>query len=182
MSVTIVLVVVTGLALCAEVICALWWVPFYFRTGIPLYRRSFRFAERPLIAADDLSGRFRGSIVASPIIFHALGPSDIAFIENVFAPRLLSYTPVMRGLIEIDEASRRVRVTGYLHWYPLAFSALFLSMGFGLSRDEFGPSVLLFPLFLLLILGTICLVQLVRFSRVFVELARRYSGDSGEVT
>ena len=159
----------------AELIISGRWLPFYFRTGIPLFRRSFRYTEHRAISPNSLSDEFTGGGITVPLIFRSIGPNEIAFREKFFSLRLFGYTTVMHGLIRVGNAQLQVSVTGYANWFPLVFSATFIYMAVSFS----GPDIrYLLLLFLFVLLTILYLIQFVRFSKVFRMLERTHSQDS----
>jgi hypothetical protein len=158
----------------AELIISGRWVPFYFRTGIPLFRKSFHYNGQPAFSPESLSGAFTGGI-AVPLIFHSIGPNEIAFREKFFSLHLFSYTPVMHGVIRVSDEQRQISVTGYANWSPLVFSAIFIYMDVSFYVHDVGY----FPLLFLFVFWIVLyLIQFARFSKVFRILERTHSQDS----
>lgn len=135
----------------AELIVSGLWIPFYFRTGIPLFRKSFRFSERPMFSADELSHHFQSGILAV-LVFHESSPGEIAFRQGFmkfsFFP---SHYLVMRGLIQVNEWKHEVSVTGYTNWSPILCvpPLLILVLSPVLSRFFLFAPASSYPLFLL---------------------------------
>jgi hypothetical protein len=155
----------------AELIMSGSWYPFYFRTGIPLFRRSFHFLEQPTISPETLSEKFHSSF-ADPLLFHAIGPREIGFREKFFSFRLFNYTPVMHGLILIGQLQHKVTVTGYANWFVIFFAATFIAIHLPFAQLEvhYVPeSIVVF-----IYLGILYVIQTVRFNKVFKILEQKY--------
>jgi hypothetical protein len=119
-------IIILVIVIIAELLMSGAWFPFYFRTGIPLFRRSFRFFEQPAIFADNLAAAFAGFL--EPIIFHSISLHEIGFREKFLGLRLsFSFTAIMHGLIRIDNSQHEVSVTGYANWYIMCLIAMIIS-------------------------------------------------------
>ena len=160
----------------AELILSGRWVPFYFRTGIPLFWRSFPFLEQPTISPDTLSEKFHSGF-ADPLLFRVITPSEIAFRERFFSLRLFSYTPVMHGLIRIDQLQHKVTVTGYANWFVIALAAAFIVLHYSFSQLEI--HYLPVSLIIFLFLGILYVIQAVRFNNVFKMLEQQFRHGRG---
>jgi hypothetical protein len=143
-----------------EVGVTLAWFAPYYRFGIPVFRRSVRLEEAPVVDAEELTGIFRGSWVP-PIVFRRFADGTLLFREG-FALTVTSYTPVMRGVLSYDEETRTLVVTGRVNWSVLAFVAV---TAFTLPHTQ----TFLFMGALLLVLYT---VQAWRYSRVLAVAAQ----------
>ena len=144
-----------------------WYRP-YFEHGIPLFRTSV-----PSSAASDLMpepGRLEYECQKrfhAYFTFRKLGPTSYGFRERSTTSISFHYTPVMHGSLRFLPHSASVVVTGYLNWFPLAFSCLFLT---GFLRDArlsgFTSELLIFPVGLVALLLLIYLVQRRKFQQV----------------
>ena len=91
-----------------EMYLSLRWEATYFQIGIPLFREKFRYVTEPQYKLEDiLRIEFRRQFLPS-IDFEALNTYEIAFREKVefFRPLMISYIPIMRGIIRIDNQRR----------------------------------------------------------------------------
>jgi len=159
----------------AEIIMSGRWLPFYFRNGIPLYLKSFQVMEPPTLSADDLSRKFSSGI-AAPIIFHRIRNDEIGFREKAFSFRLFNYTPIMHGLIHVDQSKYTVKMVGYANWTTIIFPIAFLSIDYSFSQRQ--PTHPPTTLFLVAIFAVLYLIQFIRFNRVFKFLEDKFSGKS----
>lgn len=152
-----------------EIIVSSCWVPVYFKTGIPLFTKSFQFTKGPSLSADDFSKTFNRTIVP-PVIFRKFSNSEIGFREKAFCFRPIIYAPVMRGLIRIDNIQRKTTITGYVNWFYVCLVAILIITSF---FDPWKPADLVISLvFLLPVLGIHYLIQFVLFRKVFKHLKK----------
>lgn len=126
-----------------DLILAGTWMPFYFRTGIPIFivRLNHRHVAPNL--AERLSSGFRGGGVPS-ILFRTLSEREIAFRESFRSSTFLRYTPVMRGLIRDVPEKRVTYVIGWINWWIVAL------FGFALRKFLISPDsvpLILIPAF-----------------------------------
>jgi hypothetical protein len=155
----------------AELIMSGRWFPFYFRTGIPLFRRSFSFLEQPTISPETLSEKFHSSFI-DPLLFRAIGPHEIGFREKFLSFRLFNYTPVMHGLIRVDQLQHKVTVIGYANWFVIFFAATFIAIHLPFAQSEVHYLPLSIVVFIYL--AILYVIQTVRFNRIFKTLEKKY--------
>lgn len=166
-----------GVALIAvavlEIILSASWSDFYFRVGVPVFRKTFSYVglTPTELRAEELSAQFEGKIAPS-ILFVRLSRCDIAFREKMLQWRVLNYTPLMHGIIRDDPVRQEITVTGHANWFAFAFLIWwYVSIfDFGLGRSE-----LIFFAAPLLVYGLIYLIQYKRFSSVFRSVVARHS-------
>jgi len=155
-----------------ESIVSGFWAPFYFRWGIPLYRRTIPYvsSRRPELDAEALTGKFARRAVVS-LVFQSLRPGYIAFRERIIQVTLIHYTPIMHGLIRLDDRDAAVTVVGHANIWPLCFAAVWVSFCF--TEGMIAPARVLFLGILPLALGFCYAIQASRFSGVCREIERR---------
>ncbi len=140
------------------------WKPWFFRTGIVLFRKRFPYPAslgEPDVAKAEAG--FSGW-VAPDFLFRRIGPGEYAFRERFIQFTLLGYTPLMHGHLSVDEqeGTVTVTVTGRVYWSHAAFGLIF-GIGLGFA----GMHVLLpFLLSLVLMYAILYAVQFYRFTRV----------------
>lgn len=138
----------------------MWRVePFYFRSGLTVFRRTIacdcQGAAPPSVEQIEYS--IPGSIWPD-FLLREISPQHIAFRERFFKG-LMAYTPIMRGMLELDLRSGVVTVSGRVNWYPLAFLIfVFLTVA---ENNE-----LVFGVAMVVIFCVIYLIQAIRFSLV----------------
>ena len=141
-----------------ESIVSARWYPTYFKFGIPIYSKAYPFygtAPEP-IGEVALNEALRQNYTPA-LIFKEIEPNTFAFREKMFQFRLLSYTPLMHGRLEINPNSRTINVIGLLNWWILAFIMTFL-----ISFSKHFEAI---P-FMLLVLGAIYLFQKGKYDKV----------------
>jgi hypothetical protein len=158
-----------------------FWVSLYFRYGIPIF-----WAELPVtnvtgnnIAADDLEAAIPDSRFI-PLSFRQLRSNENAFREILWPAFFkVTYTPVMHGHLQFRHS--RVRVIGYVNWFPLAFIYLFVPMWRDVlsgNRTAFQSTMTgFFTLVLGGIIGGIYAVQVRRYRDV-ARIAADSNGDA----
>ena len=152
-------------------------------SGASTETRVFRFvAARPSgIPTPDveaLASHFRGRLGPS-LVFRQLESGEVAFREASFELKLLSYTPVMHGLLLAVPGSTECVVEGRANWFSLAFSLWMAS--FVLSRPEAWPILLV----LVALVGGIEAVQATTYREVAkfaVEGVTAQQRDAGSST
>ncbi len=149
-----------------ETILAWRWVQGYFRYGIPIFRIRAQSHANPRYAnlIPDLSQAFRSRYLPD-IEFCAFSDQEIGFRERLLTFRLITYTPLMRGLINVDPLSRDVVMTGHLNWSIIVGIVVFARL-FTLQGVEVEGQRILFSL-MGVILASIYIIQAVRYRRVF---------------
>ena len=95
-----------------ELIFSLAWVPFYFRNGIPLVRKSYRiplmFELSPHVGA--LEKALKRSFFRPEVKIKSFSSSEFGF-RNAFTSR-----SQVNGLIRVEQNNGRLTITGYLSW------------------------------------------------------------------
>ncbi len=172
-----ILVLLTFATAIAEVIISGRWLAFYFRSGIPLFVKSFQVIELPTISPDSLSQQFSTGMT-EPIVFRRINNDEIGFREKFFSFRLFSYSPIMHGLIRVDQRERKVSVIGYANWTAIVFPATFLLMDYFFSHRQ--PTHTPMTLFLVCIMAALYLIQFTRYKKVHKILEEKFSGKYSE--
>ena len=163
-----------GVVTALELILSVAWLPWYVRSGIPVWWRRYRLdpSRELLPSSTALTARF-GSRRTTGLAFERVSRQQVAFRERWFDPSNLSltYPPVMRALMSLDPERREIRAVGFLNWYPLAGALLALDAALG-SRE---PNALLLPGLVVVPALLIYWIQVQRFETVvdFVARGRR---------
>lgn len=113
--------------LLVEVILQLSWLKFYFRNGIPVYKKKYPFFGSLKEPFDPtyLENHFKSGRTCT-IFFRKFNEFECGFREKLWEIKLFNYIPVMRGVIRGDENSHSFCIIGYLNWYILLFFAYVL--------------------------------------------------------
>ena len=119
----IALAIVLGIA---DVIMYYFWVSFYYRYGVPLFRKSVKVSDCLSICAEELEEEYNyinsnSYIPHEPVMFYELSSNEIAFRVDFF---FRCSIPVIHGLVRIDEHEQTVSVTGYANWYVFPLLAI----------------------------------------------------------
>jgi len=136
----------------------------YFQIGIPVFRRTIkcRFGGNPIPGADELGWSLPDSRFQE-ICFKALDASSFGFRERFFSgTSLLTYTPLMHGLLSFDRRQGVVSVTGHANWTLLLIVLFFIK---GITKDDALFNAI-FAIGLFAILSVIYFIQTRRFSDV----------------
>lgn len=110
-----------------EFILSAFWVPFYFRFGIPLYRQSFRLAETPPdldLSIPQLEQQLPRNWWQSGVVFRRLGPYELAFRQ-----KFNSRNP-LHGRLQFDPLNQELSITGYFYWTLFLFPLFILTLAF----------------------------------------------------
>ena len=152
-----------------ELVLAVSWAGFYYRYGIPLYRRTLQCGpdEDGLPGPEKLSEKYSSRLLP-PFTFHALGPGELAFREWIIQLSLIMYSPIMHGHIAYDEGSGTLTLTGYANAWPLCFLGVVILMTFRTLSSS--PRSLIFPGLVLLIFGICYGLQILRFNKLYAAL------------
>ncbi len=140
-----------ALILFEVVLCAIW-SPFYFRYGIPVYRRtlSIRPGTVSLPTARQFHAALPDSGRSAPILVQQMGESSFAFRENMLHFGL-SMTSIMRGMIKYDLSAGTVEVRGYTNWSTIVLSCYVVFFIMTSDRSSFDLVVPVFFVGLLLL-------------------------------
>ena len=155
-----------------EIVVTGTWQGFYFRLGIPLFRKKLDLPEAPELSTDLLCQRFCKG-VTTPLVFRRISPNEIAFRESIVSCRL-NYTPVMHGLIRYDEVVKVLYVVGWANWYAPMFLVFFAGIAFSMSPGELGFGIMM-------ILGALCVLAVlyaIQYSR-FDDVYEMIVSESG---
>ncbi len=141
-----------------ETVFSASWNPTYFRVGIPIYRKTYPFkgTAPSKLNENTLNEAFK-KVGSSSLVFKQIDYGKFAFREKLFQLKLLNYTPIMHGILEINEMSRNIRVSGYINWWIIAF----VITGFIFFPGDFS-----FVPFMFLIVGMIYLFQKNKYDKV----------------
>jgi hypothetical protein len=157
-------------ALFLEALLLAFWIPGYYRRGIPVFREVVR---RRAALSDDLvaalEARFAGGSLLPRLVFRRLSRHEIGFQEGAALFPLWTYLPMIRGLIRCEPNGRLV-VVGILLWYPIA-AAVAVVVGLGPSGISTMASALAAVLVVTFVMGVLQAARL----RAVVESLAEYS-------
>ena len=168
-----IVLVVSGLV---EAVLSGAWNKMYFTSGIPLFvmRIPVELRHSTIPSVRQLEARFYSSW-ASSLVFKEIVLHTYGFREKYFEFRLVGYSPVMHGILVFDHNSNEVVVKGFLNWFTLSFSLIWLSGVVVSSFSSFPLIGLGFILFFALLMGLLYSIQYYRFSKVAAFAAEAWS-------
>ena len=109
-----------------EMILSGRWVPWYFRSGVPLFRRRLSWEGAVDLPSVDMLEAFGRAEWGPDLVFRQTDEYEISFRERAFQFTLLQYTPIMHGRIVLLREENRLLVEGRTNWFALAFCAFLL--------------------------------------------------------
>lgn len=95
-----------------ELVLSAGWNRFYYRRGLPIFRRWVPRIDVARISSRWLVQQHRHT-APIPLTFKRLSDHEIAFREGI---GVLHYTPVMHGVLRNHRSGSGATVVGYLHW------------------------------------------------------------------
>jgi len=140
------------------------WTPIYFSKGISIYHRYFTVSPgfQRFPTAELIETTLPDSGWHAPILVRQIGEHQFAFREKMLHFGM-AYTPLMHGYIKYDPYSGQIEIRGNANWFPVCFSFYFLLFFLTMPLNA---SDIIFPLFLLGLLGFIYIKQKKRFRQV----------------
>ncbi len=147
-----------------EIVLSARWSRIYFKTGIPIYRRTIAAGhdEAQLPSPEQIEAALPPRGRHAPMLVRRINNNQIAFREKLFHFGV-GYSPVMRGCITYHPVRGEAEVCGYLNWYILTFV---FSLLIFLLISPFDPANIIIPLCMLVVLTYIYLMQKKRFREV----------------
>ncbi len=104
------------------------WNAWYFRNGVPIYRKNYSLPKGMNILAQTITAKWTPDDWVFGLTFKDIGEKEVAFREEIkwvfFGAK---YAPVMRGLIRRNSAINGVEIIGFLNW-SIIFIALTLTI------------------------------------------------------
>jgi hypothetical protein len=128
-----------------EVICYLLWLPFYFRTGIPVFSAEIPLPNAFQLTLDipQLEQKLKG-FWGPRVVFKQLQPNEYAFRQS-FTTR----NPAV-GLITFDTLRSTIIIKGYVYWSLLFFPVVIFVLALSVPMGDFFWLIL--PFFVLIVL------------------------------
>jgi hypothetical protein len=164
-----VLILVIGL----EIFLSLTWNSWYFRQGIPIYRKIYPIPAAMELTAKVATDKWIPDGWKFDLIFHDVSENEIAFREEFKLIVIgFRYSAIMRGFIKRNAANSSVEVVGKLNWFVVIFALYFFS-SFAIPMWTDAESAITSALFgvlfltvLSVILFVIYRIQATRFNRI----------------
>jgi hypothetical protein len=150
--------------LLVELVLSARWLPFYFKVGIPVYKRIL--VVQPGISRIPTAGEVEAALPESgksaPILVRRIDDNSFAFREKLFYFGIV-YSPIMHGYMKCNPTTGKIITRGYLNWYILLLSCCFL---ISLLALPIGGINIVIPLCLLVLMAYIYSMQKKRFRQV----------------
>jgi len=168
------LLVIIVIAIIEQVLSSRW-NPFYFRSGLTIYRKELlnqKFSEE-LLDISKFENLFSKGLAPS-MRFRNLSETEIAFREQNFQFSLFSYTPLMHGLIVVNKEENMIILKGKTNWAVLLFFLYFIfqfiSPGSIFAGEEFAYIICAVAFGITLLLYS---VQAFRFRKITKYLSKQ---------
>lgn len=157
------------------------WVPIYFRTGIPVFSKTFP-SSRSLNLSRHIPAieqNMKDQLWHLRIEFRAITPLEYAFRENFLEFRfpLVRGILVMHSLIRIHPNTKSFSITGYLNWY-----ILLLAMAIIADAIIHGPFAIVALVFFLMLVLISYMVEAQINSRIGKMASEYLSGNNISTT
>ena len=171
-------VLILALLVVGESLLAAFWIPAYFRSGIPVFRRDYRLAGHPgALDLEAVATHFRGEGRLPDLVFREIGRGEYAFREAMVWIGRARHMPVMHGRIVIHPTQATISVVGHLKWFALALP--FVCFALVDSLRTLSASVGLLGMGVIAVTAVIAYTtQTGRFARV-AEVVRTQLGGVG---
>jgi hypothetical protein len=155
------------LSILADTVLSATWSRTYFTVGLPIFimRVPVDFPHTNIPQRSLFEAQFQSNLVAS-LTFKEISSNEYGFREAHFQFRLFGYSPLMHGLLIFDYENSQVVVKGFINWFTLCFSLIWLSIAMFMIP---------FVLFFIILMGCLYLIQLSRFSKVAAFAAEAWS-------
>jgi hypothetical protein len=110
-------IIMGALVAITETVASVFWLPVYFRYGIPIYTRELVLR----LPGTSLDLMYIVSCSTTGLCFHRLSSHDIAFREPLIT---FIRVPLMHGWMNYDGS--RLQVRGQVNWTVVVIGILFL--------------------------------------------------------
>jgi len=180
-------------SLLADLVFGATWHKAYFTSGLTIFvkRIPVKHWHTNIPSQAQLEKKFRSDVISS-LIFKEIDVHSYGFREKMFEFKLMRTPGPMHGLLMFDTNTSQVVVKGFVNWFILAFSLVWLGLPISgavliLLNNEPLPSPLI-PLGIIggfiLAMGIMYLFQSSRFSNVASfaaqSWARKHMQDGDE--
>jgi hypothetical protein len=141
-----------------ECIVSYKWSPIYFRLGIPIYYKTYHCeGTAPTPIEEFVLNQAFDSMLTASLVFKEIGPNEFAFREKFFEFKVVSFTSIMRGRLEIDKKIKNIRIVGLINFWSFSM-ILYLIIAFNNN--------IRFLIFAFSVLTIIYLIQRIKYDRV----------------
>lgn len=108
------------LTMIGDFILSTFWVPFYYRFGIPLFRRTFKLIDAPSDLEKhipSLEAQLQPSWGRAGVVFRAISTNELAFRHSLKR----NSRNVVHGRVHYDAFNQQLTMTGHLYFPLLLF-------------------------------------------------------------
>jgi hypothetical protein len=158
-----------------ELILSSLWNAAYFRYGIKIYSAEYDLPKcvNAEVLANRLEIKSETEKSISQFKYKRIGENQVGFREKMLDFRMFAfrYTPIMHGIINIDDYSTKVKISGLLNWSIVLFigywyAVFFLFFGKDMSFEGGPVFLLMFVLGPILVCGIIYLIQSAKYRKI----------------
>lgn len=147
---------------------SIFWLPAYFRFGLPIFFQSISGPTEPnwshWLEALDKRTKYQHH---QPLLYQPISATECAFREQLRAPTT-GYLRIMRGLISYNSRVKSLTVTGWLNWSVIV-PILYLLQSTFTSNPDWSLVLVLATVFVAVVI--VCyVIQYRRFERVTLAL------------
>jgi len=127
-----------------EMVMTRSWIPYYFKIGIPIYKKYISVSTDPNLTTDMLSNKCK-DLNLDQILIKQIDTNQIAFRESSVHRHFIASPAVMHGLIEYREG--KLQLTGMINWIVLVFLFMFIAMASGfVTSSDFDLKYIILPI------------------------------------
>ena len=144
------------------------WNSWYFRQGIPIYRKNYTLPKDMTILAQRIQSKWIPDGWKLNLTFKDIAENEVAFREEIkFFVIGFQYAPVMHGLIRRNSKPNGVEIVGYLNWSAIVFAVFFLAITLSTGLlTQTGICGFVFLIFFAIVFYTLFRIQAQRFDYV----------------
>ena len=150
---------------------------FYFRFGIPLYKKKIIVDRSPLLDEESIAQVIKPTRLVPAFKFRSLSDHEVAFREKMIGFYLFSYTPIVHGLIKVDFSQNSIMLTGVANWFSNIFVLCCVLVGIKIGDPEKYSFMILMPVSCYILF--LC-TQIKRYDNILKKLTDHFSDSSME--
>ena len=150
---------------------------FYFRYGVPLYKKTIVVNRSPALDEESIAQIIKPTSLVPAFKFRSLSDHEVAFREKMVGFFLFSYTPVVHGLIKVDPSQNSITLTGLANWFSNMFVLCCVFVGIKLGDPEKYSFMILLPVSCYILF--LC-TQIKRYDNILKKLTDRFAVSQEE--
>ena len=169
-TIRIIFPTVLVLSLLVDLFLSSTWNKMYFTSGLPIFgkRVSCDLQDGAILLSSRFATQFHSDWTSS-LVFREIEPNVYGFRDKFFEFRFFRYLSSMHGVLIFDDVNSQVVVKGFVNWFSLCFSVVWLSTAVLMGVINFPENGLVSLGFILVYsvpLGISYLIESHRFSKV----------------